>query len=236
MAEPNYSTITTWLNEHDLASKLEGWLITNDSDDLYCLARLDDPLNLAGTTGWPEGFIEPKFGSDQEAIEFVRYQALAGSAWHAEALAIHEANIPVYSRFRQAHGFSVSPFYTARILEEILVRCSAGPWQHGLQVLPFSADSQPCVFGNERELPLALLDLDDAEAESNVVLMAAGWELCRQLGLLLHAAMQTALVPGSHAKKLQSQCQQAMELLARIHRDIGCTTAERYGKEGDDAD
>lgn len=236
MTKPNDCDITTWLNEHDLASKLEGWLITNDSEDLYCLARLDDPLSLEGTPGWPKDFVEPKFDSDEEAIEFVRHRGRAGSAWHAEALAIHEAKIPVYSRFCDAQGSSVSPSYATRILEEILDHCSAGPWRHGLHVLPFSADSQPCVFGNERELPLALLDEDDAEAASNVVLLAAAWELCRQLGLLLDAATPTAQAADDHAEKLQLQCRKVADILVRIHRDILHTTAERYGKECDEDD
>lgn len=236
MTKPNDCDITTWLNEHDLASKLEGWLITNDTDDCYCIARLDDPLSLEGTPGWPKDFIEPKFSSDAAAIKYVRCQAMAGCAWHAAALAIHEARIPVLSRFRTPPESSLPPVSPARTLGEILARCSAGPWQHGLQVLPFSADSQPCVLGDERELPIATLDAEDEESSANVVVMAAAWELCRQLGLLLDSAMPTSQTAGNHAIKLQSQCQKAADLLARIRRDIHRTTAERYGKEGDEDD
>ena len=59
--------------------------------------------------------------------------------------------------------------------ESILEHCSPGPWHHGLRVPPFSADSQPCVYGDERELPLAMLDDTDQEASANVVLMAAAF-------------------------------------------------------------
>jgi hypothetical protein len=128
------------------------------------------------------------------------------------------------------------PTGTRRLDNQILRHCSAGPWQHGLHVLPFSADSQTCVFGNERELPIACLDSEDEESAANVLLMAAGWELCRQLGLLLDATTQTIAVPGNNPTKLHSQCQNAADLLHRIHRDIHQSTAERYGKECEDDD
>ena len=91
----SHDTIQAWFQQYDLASKLEGWLLTNDEEDCYCLARLDDPSSLADTPGWPADFVDPKFDGDAAALRFVRDQARAGSDWHAEALAIHAAKLPL---------------------------------------------------------------------------------------------------------------------------------------------
>jgi hypothetical protein len=104
--------------------------------------------------------------------------------------------------------------------EEILKHCSAGPWQHGIRVLPFSADSQPCVYGDERELPLAMLDDDDQEASTNVVLMSAAWELCRELGMLVDAALAAERKAGIECRKLHDRCNRTLALLSRIHSDV----------------
>jgi hypothetical protein len=48
MSRPDFNDLAAWLHEHDLASKLEGWLITNDSDNKCCIARLDDPSSMVG--------------------------------------------------------------------------------------------------------------------------------------------------------------------------------------------
>lgn len=95
---PSSEDIAAWLTQYDQASKLEGWLLTNDARDHYCLARLDDPSSLLDTPGWPADFVEPRFVSDAAAIAFVRHRAQAGSRWHAEALAIHLAWIPLPRR------------------------------------------------------------------------------------------------------------------------------------------
>jgi hypothetical protein len=222
MNKPDFNDIAAWLHKHDLASKQEGWLITNDSDNYCCIARLDDPLSMAGAPGWPHDFTEPKFASDKEAIQFVRSKAEAGSPWHAQAVAIHEARIPM------------SIWMTDCTLhEQILERCSPGPWHHGLRVLPFSADSQPCVFGDERELPLAMLDDTDEEAPANVVLMAAAWELCDQLGLLINAAVASEQENESQPTSvgLPKRCHDALALLSRIRGDIRKSIAGRYGEE-----
>src|SRR5437868_1966096 len=95
MNKPDFYDMSAWVHQHDLASKLEGWLITNDADNICCIARIDDPSSMAGTPNWPKDFTEPKFAGDEEAIEFVRRRAKAGSPWHAQAIAIHDARIPM---------------------------------------------------------------------------------------------------------------------------------------------
>src|SRR3990172_8668989 len=95
MNKPDFHELAAWLHEHDLASKLEGWLVTNDSDNKCCIAKLDDPSSMAGTPGWPQNFTDPQFASDDEAIAFVRRRAEAGSQWHAQAIAIHDAGVPL---------------------------------------------------------------------------------------------------------------------------------------------
>src|SRR5205807_4352664 len=106
--------------------------------------------------------------------------------------------------------------------EQILERCSAGPWRHGLHIPGFGADRQPCIYGDERELPLAILDESDKEASANVVLMAASYELVEDLGLLLVVFYDTglAILPGDAAKKMRKQSKSAMSLLSRINGDI----------------
>lgn len=120
--------------------------------------------------------------------------------------------------------------------EQILTLCSAGPWKHGLHGLPFSAASQPCIYGDERELPLANLDADDREAAANVVLMAAAWELCEQLGALLNAAQASKgkQLTGAESILLHEQCNRAWALLFRIHNVLLQSAAERYGEEVDE--
>ncbi len=227
-AQSGYTSIRDWFRGYDHTAKLEGWLLTNDSNNYYCIARLDDPRNVAGIPDWPADFIEPKFQNDEEAVEFVRGKAAAGSQWHAQSLAIHDARIPV----RQAANSGNLPL-SRQLTGAILEHCSAGPWRHGLRLLPFSADSQPCVYGDERELPLAMLVEDDREASANVVLMAAAWELYQELGLLVSAALAAgeAELPRTASSKLQRRCNSALALLTRIRSDIEKSSAERYGEE-----
>jgi hypothetical protein len=46
MSKPDFYDAAAWLHEHDLANKLEGWLISNDRDNNCSIARLDDPLSM----------------------------------------------------------------------------------------------------------------------------------------------------------------------------------------------
>ncbi len=46
------------------------------------------------------------------------------------------------------------------------------PWIEGTYLLPGSADGQPCIYGDERELPLVVFDADDPEAAGNCRLMS----------------------------------------------------------------
>lgn len=213
MDKPPYNLIRDWFNAFDGAAKLEGWLLTNDSDNNYCIARLDDPLNMAGVSEWPRDFTEPKFQDDEAAVEFVRRKAAGGSQLHAIALAIHEAGIPVAR---------ADPSFDRPIHEYLLEQCSAGPWQHGLHLPGFSADSQPCIYGDERQFPLAILDKDDHEAWANVVLMAAGYELCQELSKLVDVWVDSnlAMTLGDEAFEVRQGCNSALALLSRIKNDL----------------
>jgi hypothetical protein len=219
---PTLDSVGEWLTKYDLASKLEGWLITNDSDNVCCIAMLDDPSSMAGTPGWPKDFLYPRFGSDAEAIEFVRGRADEGSEWHARAVTIHEAMIPLSLWIPDP-----------KLHEQILACCSAGPWLHGLRIPPFSADSQPCVFGHGRDLPLAILDDTDPHAAADVVLMAAAWELCSQLGELTNAAVaaENDRPLGVQLVMFRCACDRAFALLSRIQGDVHKSAVERYGQE-----
>jgi hypothetical protein len=222
MSKPNFFEMAAWLHEHDLGSKLEGWLVTNDSDNICCIPRLDDPLSMYHQPGWPNDFTQPKFASDEEAIEFVRRRAAAGSRWHAQAITIHDGRIPM------------SLWLPDRTLsEQILERCSAGPWRHGLYAPGFSADGQLCIYGDERELPLAILHEDDDEANANIVLLAASYELVEELGLLLAVLDGTnlATLPDAEALKVRKRAASTLSLLSRINGDMQQSIAERYGEE-----
>jgi hypothetical protein len=225
MNKPDFHEMAAWLHEHDRASKLEGWLMTNDSDNNCSIARLDDPLSMQYEPGWPKDFNEPKFGSDQEAIEFVRSRAKSGSPWHAQAVAIHDAGIQMSIWIPDAESW---------LHEQILEHCSPGPWSHGLRIPPFSGDSQPCVYGDERELPLAMLDDTDQEASANVVLLAVAWELCEHLGRLVDAAVKNVRLLGTESALLRNECGRSLALLSRINRDMQKSATERYGEEGFD--
>jgi hypothetical protein len=120
------------------------------------------------------------------------------------------------------------------LYEQILAAVSAGPWSHGLYLPGFSADSEPCIYGDERKLPLARLDAADEEAAANVVLMAAAWELGRELGRIVAAADAAHAATGPELHELHRACRPAHALLSRIHEDLRCTTVERYGKEEDE--
>jgi hypothetical protein len=230
MSQPDINDVAAWLHEHDLASKLEGWLLTNDRDDRYTIAKIDDPQAWI-EAGWPLDFTEPKFQWDEDAVAFVRRRTAAGSEWHAQAIAIHDARIPL----GRAAGLADSSPNRLRH-DEILEHCSAGPWRHGLHIPGFGADSQPCIYGDERELPLAILDEDDQEARANVVLMAAAWELCQQLSNLVDVVFDSgwAKLPGDEARDVREQCNGALALLSRIRGDVQKSTAEPYRDEEDD--
>lgn len=114
--------------------------------------------------------------------------------------------------------------------EAILQHCSPGPWQHGVRLPPFSGDVQPCVFGREHELPLAMLDDTDANAAANVVLMAAVWALCNQLGALLQAVWESE--DGTATATVREECGRTSNLFVAIHDDVDRSIAEQCG--GDD--
>lgn len=60
----------------------EGWDLF-DVDGRFQLQKLDDPASV------PElGYTEPKFKSDLDALLFVAHQALRGSKYHRNALAL----------------------------------------------------------------------------------------------------------------------------------------------------
>jgi hypothetical protein len=121
-----------------------------------------------------------------------------------------------------------------RPMHQILEHCSTGPWHHGLRVPPFSADSQPCVYGNVHDLPLAMLDDTDPDAFANVILMAAAWELCEQLGTLVDAAAENTRLRGAESTRLRNECHSTLVLLSRIRSDMRKSNVERYGQEADE--
>ena len=61
---------------------------------------------------------------------------------------------------------------------------SPGPWVEGVYLPHGSADGQPCIYSDARELPLVIFDGDDAEAEGNCRLMAHADALLGKLGEL----------------------------------------------------
>jgi hypothetical protein len=88
--------VQAWSERYDLAAKQEGWLITNDADDHYCIAKIDDPQAWIDD-GWSLDYVDPKFDSDDEAVAHVSHLASAGSKMHQLAHSIHRAQIPVPS-------------------------------------------------------------------------------------------------------------------------------------------
>ncbi|HMP71548.1 MAG TPA: hypothetical protein PKA76_19535 [Pirellulaceae bacterium] len=79
------SDVSRWCDLYQDAAMREGWLITNDADDVCIIAKLDDPSSMVDTEDWPEDFTEPVFANDEEAETFVRSLAEAGSFMHKQA-------------------------------------------------------------------------------------------------------------------------------------------------------
>jgi hypothetical protein len=215
--------VAAWRSRYDLASKREGWLITSDSRQCYVIARLDDTTAWI-EDGWLLDYKEPKFVSDEAALAFVRQRALAGSSWHAKALKIHGAQIAPATT-------SEAPGDAGSLAAEILANCSAGPWQHGLELPAFSADSRPCVYSNERSL--AALDEENDTARANAVLLAAAYELCQELGQLISVLFASGLAELSAEVVLTArrQAKRGLALLSRIHQDLRKTASQRHGQE-----
>ena len=61
---------TIWPDRYDLLCQQEGWLLTNDSQGCFTIARLDCPADC------DVGFTEPKYRNDWEAKQFVLQQAI----------------------------------------------------------------------------------------------------------------------------------------------------------------
>jgi hypothetical protein len=65
---------------------VEGWFMTNDSNNRAVIAKVDDP---PAWTDPPLNYTKPKFESDDKAIEHVIAKAMQGSSMHAFALLLH---------------------------------------------------------------------------------------------------------------------------------------------------
>lgn len=87
--------VQSWLKSYDLRSKRQGWMITNNSANEYCIARLDDPQAWRDD-GWPLNFSEPKFDCDEAAIEFVKGRQDDDEMYYRKAIDIHNAGIAKY--------------------------------------------------------------------------------------------------------------------------------------------
>jgi hypothetical protein len=70
--------------------------------------------------------VNQKFQWDEDAAAFVRGRAATESEWHAQAIAIHDARIPLGPSASLADSKR-----SRRLHDEILEDCSAGPWRHG---------------------------------------------------------------------------------------------------------
>jgi hypothetical protein len=111
----------------------------------------------------------------------------------------------------------------------VIDHCSPGPWQHGVRLPPFSTDEQLCVYGREHDLPIAMLDDTDPKATANVVLMAAAWELHRELHALLRSA--SSVSPTSHPSEsemeVRNEFERAQLLLLRIQHEMELSLADK---------
>ena len=70
---------------------------------------------------------------------------------------------------------------------------SPGPWVEGVYIPHGSADGQPCIYSDKRELPLVIFDDDDVEATGNCRLMAHADALLTKLGELADALYTYAI-------------------------------------------
>jgi hypothetical protein len=78
-----------WTYKDDLAAKREGWLLTNDSFERFCIARLDDPPSVTDGRGQPLlNYTKSKFNSDTAAYKFVVEQCAKGIR-HAKRALLH---------------------------------------------------------------------------------------------------------------------------------------------------
>jgi hypothetical protein len=85
-----------WSEADDDAATREGWILTNDSNNRVHIARLDDPAGAICNP--PLNFHEPKFVSDDAALEHVGEYASRGSILHLKALFLagHPIDGPVW--------------------------------------------------------------------------------------------------------------------------------------------
>jgi hypothetical protein len=90
-----------WTANNHLVALKEGWILTNNSDEQYIIAKVDDP------PAWPEheagllDYDQPKFEYDDDAEEFVRSRAAQGSETAQLALSLVGENIEYSSRCRK---------------------------------------------------------------------------------------------------------------------------------------
>ena len=76
----------------------EGWSVFDDSG-VCAIQRVDD---------WLDG--EPRFADDEEAQQFVRALAFAGSVYHKQALLLHGTRVPDNNIFLNAKTLSNALF------------------------------------------------------------------------------------------------------------------------------
>lgn len=80
--------IGEWCKKYHDQAKREGWIITNNSQDEYCISKIDDPPEWILDDGSRLDYTEPKFKSDDEAVDYVMARAREGSEMHGLAWAI----------------------------------------------------------------------------------------------------------------------------------------------------
>lgn len=80
--------VLRWTRELSAQACAEGWDLFDDVDYGVQIQRLDDPSSIEGL-----GFTEPRFESDDFAIECVRNNAKQGMILHEIAIAFHDSNL-----------------------------------------------------------------------------------------------------------------------------------------------
>lgn len=78
---------------------------------------------------------------------------------------------------------------------------SPGPWIEGVYLPCGSADGQPCIYSDERDLPLVVFDSDDVEAAGNCRLMAHADALLAEVSKLADALHRYAVDSDDNTSK-----------------------------------
>lgn len=95
-----------WFETHDWRAKEEGWLLTNNAEGQYCIAKVDDPAAWEPPKGkQPLQYSVSQFDSDEEVFRHVLVGCfLRNESWYWVPTMLHMMRLPIphYTSMDQA--------------------------------------------------------------------------------------------------------------------------------------